>query len=140
MGGVAALGFAADQPPALAFVEALGGWWAGEKAASLPDVFEPGTSSHYRGPAHSITSTAYGATVVFQNTREIQGQLRWAAQECFRTAQTSPNGLQQFVCGAFGLLLHFAAGAVPAIPASYASHVILDAGSPRGVPLFVRGF
>jgi membrane-bound metal-dependent hydrolase YbcI (DUF457 family) len=140
VGGLTALGFAADQPPALALVEALGGWWAGEAVSTLPDVFEPGTSSHHRGPAHSLSVTAYGSTVAFQQTREIQNQLRFAALQCFQTAQLSQNGLQQIVCGTFGLLLHFAAGALPAIPASYASHVLLDAATPRGVPVLIRGF
>jgi hypothetical protein len=140
VGGITALSFAADQPSALAFVEALGGWWAGESVSTLPDVFEPGTSSHHRGPAHSISMTAYGATMVFRQTREIQNQLRFAAQQCFQTAQLSQNGLQQMLCATFGLLFHFAAGALPAIPASYASHVLLDAATPRGVPVVFRGF
>ena len=140
IGALTALGFATDQPPALALVEAFGGWWVGEQVSTLPDVFEPGTSSHHRGPAHSLSLTAYGTTAVFQQTREIQNQLRSAALNCFQTAQSSQNGLQQIVCGAFGLLFTFAAGALPAIPASYASHVLLDAATPRGVPMLVRGF
>lgn len=52
-----------------------------------------------------------------------------AAQHCFQTAQLSQDGLQQIVCGIFGLLLHFVAGALPAVPASYASHVLLDAAT-----------
>ena len=140
VGALTALGFAAEQPPALALVEMLGGWWAGDQASTLADVFEPATSSHHRGPAHSLSMTAYGATAVFQQTREIQNQLRAAAQQCFQTAQLSQGGLQQIVCGTFGLLLHFAAGALPAVPASYASHVLLDAATPRSVPLLFRGF
>src|ERR1700733_12250518 len=105
VGALTALGFAAEQPPALAFVEMLGGCWAGEQASTLADVFEPATSSHHRGPAHSLSMTAYGATAVFQQTREIQNQLRAAAQQCFQTAQLSQDGLQQIVCGTFGLLL-----------------------------------
>ena len=140
IGGLTALVFAAEQPPALALIEALGGWWAGEKAATLPDVFEPGTSSHHRGPAHSLSLTAYGTTSVFQQTRDIQNQLRFAAQQCFQTAQLSQNGVQQIICGTLGLFRHSAAGALPAIPASYASHVLLDAATPRGVPMLFRGF
>ena len=112
----------------------------GSPAARNVLVFEPGTSSHHREPAHSLSMTAYGTTVVFQQTHAIQNQLHLAALQCFQTAQLSQNGLQQIVCGTFGLLLHFAVGALPAIPASYASHVLLDSATPRGVPVLFRGF
>lgn len=140
VGSMTALCFAWEQPGALALVEALGGWWAGELAASLPDVIEPGTSSHHRGPAHSVTLATLGGVTAFQSTRNLQSELRSAGRECFHAVQSSPSGLQRFALGAFGLMFHLAAGAVPAVPAGYLSHVALDAGTPRGVPLFVRGF
>lgn len=140
VGSLAALSFAWEQPGALALVEALGGWLAGEQAAGLPDWIEPGTSSHHRGPAHSVALATLGGVTAFENTRKLQSELRSAGRECFQAVQSSSNGLQQLVFGTLGLVFHLAAGAVPAVPAGYLSHIALDAGTPRGVPLFVRGF
>ena len=139
VGALAALGFAAEQPPALALVEIIGGWYAGERCASLPDAIEPATSSHHRNVAHGMVPTAYASTLAFQNVGNLQSSLRTSARQCFQTAQASQDGLQQLVCSVVGVLLHFAAGAAPAVPASYAAHVMLDAATPRGVPLLTRG-
>ena len=139
-GALAALASARDQPPALALIEGLGGYWAGQYAAMWPDLAEPATSSHHRGVFHAAVPSAYGAMVAIQNAHQLQAQLRIAARECFLAARLTPNDLQQLLHHVMGLLLHFAAGAVPAVPAAYMSHVLADAGTPRGVPLLVRGF
>jgi hypothetical protein len=139
-GGTAAFVCAQNQPPLLVLAETFGGWMAGQHAGTWPDIAEPGISSHHRDFCHSLAPTAYGATVVFQQVGSIQDSLRSQAQACFQLAASTNDGLQQFVNVTAGLLLHVLAGAVPAIPASYVSHVVLDAATPRGIPLVVRGF
>jgi len=70
----------------------------------------------------------------------LQSLLRAQAQERLEAAANSSNALLQLLNLGIGLLLHCGAGAVPAIPASYASHVVLDAGTSRGIPFLTRGF
>jgi hypothetical protein len=70
----------------------------------------------------------------------VQRCLRTQAQACFQLAASTDDGVQQFVNVLAGLALHALAGAVPAVPASYISHVALDACTTRGVPLLTRGF
>jgi hypothetical protein len=140
VGGTAALLCAQDQPPLLTLAEICGGWIAGQRAGTWADAAEPATSSHHRDFCHALAPTAYGTSLLFQQVDSLQTSLRSQAQACFQLAATTNDGLQQFVNVAAGLLLHVVAGAVPAMPASYISHIALDACTPRGVPLLFRGF
>ena len=140
VGGAAALVCAQNQPPLLALVEVLGGYLAGQSAGTWPDVVEPGLSSHHRDVFHALAPTAFGATLAFQQTISIQSSLRTQAQLCFQHAASIDNGPQQFLNVTVGVVLQMLAGAVPAIPAGYLSHVALDAATPRGIPLLVRRF
>jgi hypothetical protein len=139
-GGTASLFSAQTQPPLLACAEVFGGVLAGQYAGTLADKFEPGTSSHHRDFFHALAPSAYGATLAIQQIGSVQTSLRYQAQSCFQMAASTNDGIQQFVGVTAGLLLHVLAGAVPAIPVGYLSHVALDSASPRGVPVFVRGF
>ncbi len=139
VGGTAALVCAQDQPPLLALAEIWGGWIAGQHAGTWADAAEPATSSHHRDFCHALAPTAYGTTLVFQRVDALQTSLRFQAQACFQLAATTNDGFQRFVNVAAGLLLHVVAGAVPAVPASYVSHITLDACTPRGVPLLFKG-
>jgi hypothetical protein len=119
--------------------ETLGGWFAGQHAGTWADVAEPATSSHHRDSCHALLPTAYAATLAFQRVDSLQRVLRARAQEFFQFAVGTNDGVQQVANIAVGLLLHVIAGAVPSVPASYISHVALDASTPRGVPLLFRG-
>ena len=140
VGGATALVFALEQPPLLALAETLGGIVAGRLVANWPDVLEPAVSSHHRDAAHAVGPVLLAGKIAFQNVASLQSLLRTQAQDCFEAAANSSDGLLQLLNIGIGLLLHCGAGAVPAIPASYASHVVLDAGTPRGVPFLTRGF
>jgi membrane-bound metal-dependent hydrolase YbcI (DUF457 family) len=140
VGGTTALVCAQNQPPLLALAETIGGFVAGQYAGTWADALEPATSSYHRDFCHALVPTAYATTCVFQQVESLQTYLRSQAQGCFQLAASTEDGLQQFLNIAAGLLLHGAAGAVPAIAASYISHIALDAVSPRGVPLISRRF
>lgn len=140
VGGTTALICAQNQPPLLALAETVGGFVAGQYAGTWADALEPATSSYHRDFCHALAPTAYAATFVFKQVESIQTYFRTQAYECFQLAASTEDGLQQFLNIVAGLLLHGAAGAVPAIAASYISHIALDAASPRGVPLISRGF
>ena len=139
VGGATAFAFAADQQPLQMFAEVVGGAFFGGYAGTWPDVFEPGISSYHREEAHAILPTLAGATFVFQRVPSWQGSLRQAAAERLQTAQNTTNLLEAILNFLLGLGFHFVAGAIPAIATGYASHVALDACTPRGVPLLVRG-
>jgi hypothetical protein len=142
VGATTSCGFAvaANLPPLLVFAESLGGYVAGKSAGTWADCMDLPTSSHHRDTAHALLPVAAGSKYLFDQVPSMQASLRSSAQLCFQNANMSTNGLEQFINVALGLVLHVAAGAVPAIPASYISHIALDAATPRGVPLLTRGF
>jgi hypothetical protein len=139
VGGATALLFAADQSPLQMIAEVAGGVFMGGHAGTWADCIEPGISSYHRQEAHAIVPSLVGANLVFQNLASFQGSLRRTAAECFELAQKTPDPLQALVNFLAGLGLHFVAGAVPAVATGYLSHVALDACTPRGVPVLVRG-
>jgi len=138
-GGSTALAFAIEQPPLLTVVEVLGGVCGGAYAAGWPDILEPALSSHHRDSAHALGPVLLAGKVAFEQASSLQHSLRTQAAVCFQKAEGCSNGLEQLINLALGLVLHFAAGAVPGIPAGYLSHVALDAGTARGVPILTRG-
>ena len=140
VGGATAFVFALEQPPLLALAEIVGGFIAGRFVANWPDVLEPAVSSNHRDAAHAVGPMLLAGSVAFQNVVSLQSLLRAQAQERLEAAANSSNALLQLLNLGIGLLLHCGAGAVPAIPASYASHVVLDAGTSRGIPFLTRGF
>lgn len=131
--------YARNQPPMLAFAETLGGWFAGQYAGTWADIAEPAISSHHRDFCHALAPTACGATFVFRQVDAAHAFLRSQAQLYFQQAANTNDGIEQFVNIVASLLIHVAAGMVPAIPASYVSHIALDAVTPRSVPLLFRG-
>jgi len=140
VGGAAAFVCAQNQPPLLAAAETVGGLLFGQYAGPWADVVEPATSSYHRVFAHALVPTALGATFVFKRVDSLQASLRSQAQIFFQQAANTNDGLESFLNYAAGFLLHMLAGAVPAVPASYLSHIALDAASPRSVPLLLSGF
>lgn len=140
VGGATALVFAADQKPLQMIAEVAGGLFIGGHAGTWADCIEPGISSYHRQEAHAVVPSLVGANFVFQNLTSFQGSLRQTAAQCFELAQNTPDPLQGLVSLLVGLGLHFIAGAVPAVATGYLSHVALDACTPRGVPVLVRGF
>lgn len=140
VGGATALVFAAEQQPLQMLAEVAGGIFMGSQAGTWADYIEPGISSHHRQEAHAIVPSLAGANLVFQNLTSMQGYLRQSAAQCFDLAQNTADPLRAFLNVVVGFGLHFVAGAVPAVATGYLSHVALDACTPRGVPLLVRGF
>lgn len=126
------LSFAASRQPT--FPEVCG-WLAGGVAgAKLPDLFEPAIHPHHRGFAHNTTVLAANLAFLQSQTLEswTQSLKRKAAEHRFH-AQLNPQSafLNSIIAG----LLEFLAGALPAMLAGYASHLVCDATTPFGIPI-----
>lgn len=136
-------------------VEAVGGLFGGEFAAILADVVEPGTSPWHRGPAHSCT-TGIGILSLGDTLAQIEAFCRRQAEqnaERRRTLQmkadltqtnlfvpASDGMLTQFFLTIAELLWRVVAGFANGMAAGYLSHLVLDAGTPRSIPLLTNGF
>jgi hypothetical protein len=160
VGAAAGMGYAAfeakGQTPLNLFIEMSGGTLAGYFAAQLPDKFEPALSSWHRSFAHSGTTAAALTTAARTKLLDWQKFCRAKADEChsrINQPKMVPNPLQpnvsvtvpndpvtQFFLGLEELMWHFLAGLANGLAAGYVSHIVLDALSPRSVPLLVAGF
>lgn len=139
-GAIAALISARDEAALQMAAETIGGWWFGGAGGVFPDSLEPATSSHHRNMFHGAALNALGARYAVGNCRAIQEVLRLEAASHFAAAESSLDFIGWVLHTTAGLFLHFLAGGVVGFPVGILSHLCLDYGSPRGIPLLVRGF
>ena len=155
-GGVYALHRAKDEGVVECAAETVGGVLGGDVGAVLADVIEPGLSSWHRGPAHSCAA-GVGILSLGDTLNKIEEFCRQKAEQNAaerRTLQavpdkSDPNALIPVVPNSslvqlFLLVVEFfwraLAGFANGVAAGYISHLVLDAGTPRSIPLLANGF
>jgi hypothetical protein len=130
------------------WIEVLGGAVGGYLGGQLPDVLEPAISSWHRGSAHSCA--AGSGIVALKNALETFGSTcRENAEKCTAIPMTLEvdvfvpdpfDPFTKFLATFFELLWRFAAGFANGLAAGYVSHLVLDATTPRSIPLLTNGF
>lgn len=136
-------------------VETAAGAVGGDIGALAADWLEPATSSWHRGTAHSCAAGAVVLSLgeVFANVETYcrqQADLK-AAERMTLQATPDPLGTNLFVAAPNTSLTQLwlticevfwraAAGFVNGLTAGYLSHLVLDAGTPRSIPLLTNGF
>jgi hypothetical protein len=154
-GGVYAAHRAKEQRLVHCVAETVGGALGGEFGAILADVVEPGISSWHRGPAHSCAA-GMGILSLGDTLTRIEMFCRQQAEQTARKRATlqmipdltqpnlfvpAPNSaLTQFFLAIAELFWRVSAGFANGIAAGYLSHLVLDAGTPRSIPLLTNGF
>jgi hypothetical protein len=123
---LAALASGNQLTPAELIARAIGGGLGGKLGALVPDLLEPPTSSWHRSTAHSALATC---AVAHAGVKRIAP----AAERWLTDARASPGS-------AHSMFTHLVAGMAMGVPAGYVSHTMLDAGTPRSIPLITRGF
>jgi|SRR5690606_15533525 len=120
VGGLSVLAsaMAAGRSPSVG--EVLGGVLSGVVTSRLPDVLEPATHSGHRRVAHS--TVAPGAT-------------GWAAKRLHRTHVALATAAEREADPVRRFLAQMAGGATVGAAGGYASHLMLDATTPKGLPL-----
>ena len=144
VGGALGLAYAAyharDLGPQPFAFESLGGLVGGVIGGSVPDVVEPAISSWHRSTAHSW---ALGGTAV----ASVQKVEQWAlamrppvrvipaglVQRPTVPVASSPQFTWEMAIG------HFLSGFLRGLLVGYISHLALDAGTKRGLPLLGGG-
>lgn len=119
-------------------VEILAGAVGGYLGGIAPDVLEPSLSPNHRDLFHSVVvGGALSAAVVAQ----WHANCRARAAECDSRALAAPIDSETRRDEAFkALCWRLLAGFLVGFVAGYVSHLALDAGTPRSLPLIVRGF
>jgi len=130
------------------WVEVFGGAVGGYVGGQLPDALEPATSPWHRDTAHSC---AAGGSIVA--TRNMLGAWERACRENAEKCKALPmapvagvfvpvpaDPFSQLLLSLFEFLWRFLAGFANGLAAGYVSHLVLDAATPRSIPLFTGGF
>ena len=132
--GVAVAAYRARTAPMDQLIaEAVGGLIGGWVGGVLPDLLEPATSPNHRKLAHSA---AAGGALTFARIAEWQATCRAAADAAAIRALSHPLGSRDRERAQWDVLLwRLLAGVLVGLVAGYASHLVLDAGTPKGLPL-----
>lgn len=136
VGGGSALIMARDQKPVHQSIEAFSGVLAGLYFGVLPDLIEPAKHPNHRKTAHSL---ALGLVIIIclgPMAKYLAGKSRELADWAIEKRQTEESLLVKTILWFLEIFLRFAAGALNAISFSYSSHLILDAFTPKSLPLY----
>ncbi len=132
-GAAFALFRVSDAPTSHALAEVLGGALGGWMGGALPDILEPATTPNHREVAHSVVA---GGALTLARLAEWQATCRSEAKGCDARALTFALGSDARQRAEWdGLGWRFLAGLLAGFVAGYASHLMLDAVTPKGLPL-----
>jgi len=136
-GALAAWWLARDEPRPLRAVEVLGGLVGGAVGGRLPDELEPAELPGHRGFAHSVVFAGVAAAMLgrHRRLRRVQAFIRQQAEWCRWRQQVATTGwgVGRWWGEHWGWWL--ASGALVGFVAGYASHLVLDAMTPAGLPI-----
>jgi len=154
-GGVYAAHRAKGQGVLPCAVETLGGVLGGDLGGIVADVLEPALTSWHRGPAHSCVAGAavlslgdplmrfesYCREQAERNAKErvtLRAIPDLSREGSFVVVSADPLGqLWLAICEFFWRML---AGFANGVAAGYLSHLALDAGTFRSIPILTNGF
>lgn len=134
--GLATMG---EVPEDMRLLYVIGSTVGGVGGARLPDILEPGVSSWHRRTCHSLTVGGFLGRAALVPPLAMQSYVRRVRSGAFdlrarRKSLPSGDGsaasLWRAEAGRY-FLLGAAAGAIP----GYLSHLALDAGTPRYLPI-----
>jgi len=119
--------------------EGVGGALGGYLGACAPDVLEPAVHSWHRNGCHSVSA---GAAVVVGARKAVgawEAKCREMAARCeTKRHAAGVNDLQRLLYLIAEVALRIAAGLLSGAATGYVSHLVLDAVTPRGIPLICR--
>jgi hypothetical protein len=134
--GIGAAAYAARQQTGnRLIIESVGGGVGGYVGALLPDILEPAVSSWHRSTCHSWAVVGIAVQTVPDEIRRWQEYCRAQAAHHERQRDTSQDSVARTWHGACAMFWLLAAGFAAGLAAGYASHLVLDATTARGLPL-----
>lgn len=132
-GALVALYRARSAPSDQMLAETLGGLVGGFVGGVLPDVLEPARDPNHRKLAHSVIA---GGALTLTRVAEWQAACRSTADAATARVAAYPVGSSERSRAEWDALFwRLVAGALVGLVTGYASHLVLDAGTPRGLPL-----
>ena len=130
---------ARDQPQQQQIIEVLAAGFSGWYASLLPDMIDPPTSGNHRGVGHGAVQVCAGILAALQKTPEAQQHLRARAEEFSVRLRRVELGFKDpwpaWQLAAAELYCRMLAGALIGLAVGVGLHLLLDARTPRGLPL-----
>lgn len=112
---------------------------AAKLGGALPDILEPGIHSWHRGSFHSLTALLGSGHLMVVQPSAFRGWITGLDKRARRLRAERealpPDHPDQGCLMIKEMLSHFLTGAAVGLVAGYASHLLLDARTPRGLPL-----
>jgi hypothetical protein len=138
VGAGAALVQAIGQRPQYAMLEAFGGAIAGAMGGATPDVMESSArfGPNHRDSAHSAMAIAgVVKTAVSLNLEWVQHWRQLSDRLLAAVEQEGVGSPRRLTYQLQGMAARVAAGMLAGFAAGYLSHLVLDAETPKGLPL-----
>lgn len=117
-------------------LECLGGAMAGWLGGALPDWIDPPVSPRHRSVGHAVVPVGTAISVLVSKITSVQESMRWRAEELKAAASTTSSPWEWLLHALTSVLARIGAGAVAGLPAGYVLHLVLDASTPAGLPIF----
>ena len=115
--------------------ELLGAGFGGAVGGALPDLIEPATSSYHRQFAHSGVAAGGIVFTALKGLPALRAKLDAKADELYAQATAATHWLGEILLFLGAFLIDALAGFVTGVAGGYLSHILLDATTPRGVPI-----
>jgi hypothetical protein len=116
-------------------LESIGGAVGGYCGGTLPDLIDPPFHPGHRSIGHGVFPVFLGATVWSQGLDGWQNRWRQLADEHAVLRSQAANPLLAAWHAFAEWALHLLSGFVAGVGAGYLTHVALDFGTPRCLPL-----
>lgn len=117
------------------FFEVVGGGIGAAVGGLVPDWVDPPRNPNHRSAGHSVATTITAGRVLWHHIDTWQDQLRREADRMRQFQQVPSNPLLRVVCGAWEIVLRLLAGALVGFVAGWGTHLALDCGTARSLPL-----
>jgi hypothetical protein len=134
-GGGAAFHFAREQNEVNRLIETTGGVLAGWLGGRAPDLIEPAIHPNHRSTFHAVLPVSATGMAIATKISEWQGSLRELAKRQSDLALAAEDPLLSLLHKTAEVLFLLLAGALVGFTFGYASHVMLDLFTPKGLPI-----
>lgn len=113
-------------------IETIGGLFGGVAGSRLPDIFDPAYSPNHRSLGHGVVPAGGSLMYCADQLPDWQNRLRNNSRCFMEDYRNDGDGFDLLMA----LLCRFASGVAAGAVAGNASHLVMDAQTPRGLPVF----
>lgn len=114
--------------------ELFGAGLSGVAGALLPDIIEPATSPNHRSFFHSVSFVVIAGPPSWSYAWRIKDEQIRLAEDCEARANAMQDGFEKSLWKLQAILHRFLAGLLPGLVLGYASHLLADSVTPKGLP------